>query len=390
MKNFKILNSKKVQLLILMSLVLTLTLGVYIYRGKEISLEVDGNKTEEVSYSKTVGEFLEKEEIDFQEGAYINIPLETEIESNLDIVIINPKAYVIKEKETIKKIKSIYDTADEVLKEQGIELGDRDYTEPALTERLEEEDTIEVFRVEEKVVVETSKIPFEKKREKSNTIYKGKKKLKQKGIEGELATHTKERYVNGELTGSKVVKKEVTTEKQDQIIIDGTKIKPVPKAKVEKAAEAPNRSASRNTESNNKVATVKEAAKEKPAKTAPAKTAPAKAPVKEAVKAKVPSKNNSSNVKRTLTMQATAYSTSEPNLGRYTANGTDLLKNPRVIAVDPNIIPLGTKVSIDGYGTYVAADTGGAIKGNRIDIHFQTVQQCYNFGRRNVTVNILN
>ena len=376
MKNFKILNSKKVKLLILMSLVLTLTLGVYIYTGKEISLEVDGNKTEEVSYSKTVKEFLEKEEIDFQEGAYINLPLETEIEKDLNIVIINPKTYVIKEKEQIKKIKSVYDTADEVLKDKGIELGDRDYTEPALTERLEEEDTIEVFRVEEKVVVETSKIPFEKKREESNAIYKGKMKLKQKGIEGELATHTKERYVNGELTGSKVVKKEVTTEKQDQIVMDGTKIKPVPKAKVEKVSETPNRSASRNTTKSNP-------------KAAP-KATPAKETAKAPVKAQAPSKSQTANVVKTLTMQATGYSTAQPSLGRYTANGTDLLKNPRVIAVDPNVIPLGSRVSIEGYGTYTAADTGGDIKGNRIDIHFETVQQCYSFGRRSVTVQILN
>ena len=251
-----------------------------------------------------------------------------------------------------------------------------DYTEPALTEELEEEATIEVFRVEEKVVVETSKIPFEKKREESKAVYKGEIKLKQKGVDGELATHTKERYVNGELTGSKVVKEEVTIEKQDHIVLDGTKIKPVPKAKVEKVSETPNRSASRNT-----------TAKSTPAKSAPAKASVAKAPVAKAAPAKA--KAPTASVAKTMTMQATAYSTAQPSLSRYTANGTDLLKNPRVIAVDPNVIPLGTRVSIAGYGTYIAADTGGAIKGNRIDIHFQTVEQCYSFGRRNVTLQIL-
>lgn len=87
-----------------------------------------------------------------------------------------------------------------------------------------------------------------------------------------------------------------------------------------------------------------------------------------------------------MTMQATAYSTAQPELGRYTANGTDLHANPMVIAVDPKVIPLGTKVTVEGYGTYVAADTGRAIKGNRIDIHFKTVQECVNFGRRSVNV----
>ena len=87
-----------------------------------------------------------------------------------------------------------------------------------------------------------------------------------------------------------------------------------------------------------------------------------------------------------MTMQATAYSTAQPELGRYTANGTDLHANPMVIAVDPKVIPLGTKVTVEGYGTYMAADTGGAIKGNRIDIHFGTVQECIDFGRKQVDI----
>ncbi len=96
------------------------------------------------------------------------------------------------------------------------------------------------------------------------------------------------------------------------------------------------------------------------------------------------------NSGKTMTMEATAYSTAQPGLSRYTANGTDLHTNPRVIAVDPSVIPLGTKVTVEGYGTYIAADTGGAIKGNRIDIHFNTVQECINFGRKNVKITIHN
>lgn len=96
------------------------------------------------------------------------------------------------------------------------------------------------------------------------------------------------------------------------------------------------------------------------------------------------------NSGKTMIMEATAYSTAQPGLSRYTANGTDLHTNPRVIAVDPSVIPLGTKVTVEGYGTYIAADTGGAIKGNRIDIHFSTVQECINFGRKNVKITIHN
>lgn len=100
----------------------------------------------------------------------------------------------------------------------------------------------------------------------------------------------------------------------------------------------------------------------------------------------VNSSNGSSN---SITMSGTGYSTAQPNLSQFTANGTDLLKNPRVVAVDPTVIPLGTILEVEGYGQYVAADTGGAIKGNRIDIHFQTVAEARQFGRRNVSVTII-
>lgn len=61
----------------------------------------------------------------------------------------------------------------------------------------------------------------------------------------------------------------------------------------------------------------------------------------------------------------------------------------KVIAVDPKVIPLGTKVWVEGYGTAIAGDTGGAIKGNKIDIFVADKTAAYNWGRRVVTVKIL-
>lgn len=91
---------------------------------------------------------------------------------------------------------------------------------------------------------------------------------------------------------------------------------------------------------------------------------------------------------RTLTMQSTAYSYTEGGLTPYTATGIDLRKNSRVIAVDPSVIPLNSLVEVSGYGFAVAGDTGGAIRGNIIDVHFNTVTECRNWGRRTVTVTI--
>lgn len=91
----------------------------------------------------------------------------------------------------------------------------------------------------------------------------------------------------------------------------------------------------------------------------------------------------------TLIVEATAYSYAEAGLSSYTADGTNLVNDPMVIAVDPRVIPLGTMVEIPGYGVFRAADTGGAIVGNKIDVHFPTVAQTYNFGRRTITIRIL-
>lgn len=87
---------------------------------------------------------------------------------------------------------------------------------------------------------------------------------------------------------------------------------------------------------------------------------------------------------KTLTVEATAYT--------FTGNKTATGIEPRegLIAVDPKVVALGSKLYIEGYGYAVAADTGGAINGNRIDVFFSTLRQCINWGRRPVKIYILN
>lgn len=90
---------------------------------------------------------------------------------------------------------------------------------------------------------------------------------------------------------------------------------------------------------------------------------------------------------KVLRVEATAYSSAEVGMGNYTAMGT--LCRRGVIAVDPGIIPLGTKVFIPGYGYAVAEDTGGAIVGHKIDIAFDTVAECFEFGRQFIDIYIV-
>ena len=94
---------------------------------------------------------------------------------------------------------------------------------------------------------------------------------------------------------------------------------------------------------------------------------------------------------KTMTVEATAYTAYCEGCSGTTANGTNLRANPhlKVIAVDPRIIPLGTKVWVEGYGEAIAADTGGAIKGNKIDVFIPNLNSAYEWGRRTVTIKVL-
>ncbi|AGY46944.1 3D domain-containing protein [Bacillus phage CampHawk] len=104
------------------------------------------------------------------------------------------------------------------------------------------------------------------------------------------------------------------------------------------------------------------------------------------VASSTPSKDSSKG--RTLTMVATAYTASCAGCSGVTTTGIDLRDNPsmKVIAVDPNVIPLGSRVHVEGYGYAIAGDTGGAIKGNKIDIFVPNRQDALAWGVRTVKV----
>ncbi len=101
---------------------------------------------------------------------------------------------------------------------------------------------------------------------------------------------------------------------------------------------------------------------------------------------------------RELQVVATAY-TADPLENGYKAGdqvksamGHNLTANPnmKLIAVDPSVIPLGSKVWVEGYGVAIAGDTGGAIKGNKIDVLMPDKGTSSNWGRKTVTVKVLN
>lgn len=113
-----------------------------------------------------------------------------------------------------------------------------------------------------------------------------------------------------------------------------------------------------------------------------------------ASKENAPEANASSTNKtasKEIIVEASAYTASCEGCSGITSTGMNLKTNPdaKVISVDPAVIPLGSKVYVEGYGEAIAGDTGGAIKGKRIDVFFPSQQDAINFGVKQLKVTIL-
>ncbi|TAA72598.1 3D domain-containing protein [Planococcus salinarum] len=120
-------------------------------------------------------------------------------------------------------------------------------------------------------------------------------------------------------------------------------------------------------------------------------SAPAPAPAQSTAPAQTSAPAPSSQSGKEMTVSATAYTAFCVGCSGTTYTGIDLRANPnqKVIAVDPTVIPLGSKVWVEGYGVAIAGDIGGAIKGNKIDVFIPSQEAALQWGRKNVTIKIL-
>ncbi|HHP5664624.1 TPA: cell wall-binding protein EntC [Bacillus paranthracis] len=161
-------------------------------------------------------------------------------------------------------------------------------------------------------------------------------------------------------------------------------------AKAREAAKAQEAAEAREAAKAQAAAEAQEAAKAREA--AKAQKPATQQPVAKETETSTPSSS------RELRVVATAY-TADPLENGYKAGdqvksalGHNLTANPnmKLIAVDPSVIPLGSKVWVEGYGVAIAGDTGGAIKGNKIDVLMPDKGTSSNWGRKTVTVKVLN
>ncbi len=231
----------------------------------------------------------------------------------------------------VETVGDLMETLDDVISADYVLQGDISKS-TELTKNM----VIDLTSITEKKTTKTETIAYDTEIRENPDLEEGKEKVLQEGEDGELSIITKENYSGTKLISSEVVGELVTKEAKNKIIERGTKKEELPIVELKKE--------------------------------------PANVTVSAAG-------NNSLNV------VATGYTPGDPGCTGITYTGTKASRG--TIAVDPKVIPFGTKLYIPGYGYGVAADTGGAIKGNKIDLCYETRAEALNWGIKNITVYVV-
>ncbi|OWR27493.1 hypothetical protein CDO73_22135 [Saccharibacillus sp. O23] len=306
--------------------------AVNITTAVPVTLEVDGKSKQAYTAEKTVEAALASWNIDFGAHDKISVPLSSNIQEGGKIAIDTAIPVNLKADGEAKTTYTTARTVEAALADWGIKLGSDDKVYPGTTTPLTENLDVSVYRINKFTAEQEVVVPYSTIEKEDSALLKGKKKTVQAGVNG-VTVHTVEKvYQDGEFVTKYVVDKKVKTEKQDEIVAIGTKEPVVEKtfAKLEAA----------------------------------------------------PASSTGFEYKKVLTgVSMTAYSSQEPGIGTRTATGTTVTEG-RTIAVDPNVIPLGWWVYIEGIGYRKAEDTGGAIKGKKIDVYYDSLQTALNFGRK--------
>ena len=155
----------------------------------------------------------------------------------------------------------------------------------------------------------------------------------------------------------------------------------------ERQIAAAKKAEAEKTESESNLVHVSKVEEKRKTNSAPQTSSPS---VKTETTVKTPKKTETETNKKSFDVSSTAYTASCSGCSGITSTGIDLNKNSstKVIAVDPSVIPLGSLVHVEGYGYAIAGDTGGAIRGNKIDVFVPTKKEAMNWGVRTVKVTI--
>lgn len=326
--------------------------------GKDITLTIDDHDQHYITTADTVGEFLQNEGLQLSAHDEVTFEESDEIVDGMHLNL--AKAFQITINDGGKK-KKVWTTTNQTYKQV---LADNDITykqdsddkmNVKPNDHVKKGKNLSITRIDyvykEKEIAE----PFETVKKYDDSLSKGTEKVTQSGENGLTKVTYRVRKKNNKHTDQEVISENTLRQTKNRIVVIGTK---EPTTTV---AQMSNKSASASNKN----------AEKAQASTKKADTKPV--------------------AKRTLTMSASAYTANCGGCSGFTATGINLKANPnaKVVAVDPSVIPLGTKVWVEGYGVAIAGDTGGAIHGNRIDLHVASSSQAHAFGTRTVTVKIL-
>ncbi|MCY8534453.1 ubiquitin-like domain-containing protein [Bacillus vallismortis] len=325
---------------------ITADMDVVYEAAKPVKLTINGKEKTLWSTAKTVGALLDEQDVDVKEHDQIDPAIDTDISKDMQINIEPAFRVTVNDAGKQKKIWTTSTTVADFLKQQKMNIKDEDKIKPALDAKLTKgKADITITRIEKVTDVVEEKIAFDVKKQEDASLEKGEEKVVQKGKEGKLKKHFEVVKENGKEVSRELVKEETAEQSKDKVIAVGTK-QSSPKVEKVSASGDSKTVVSRSNESTGKV----------------------------------------------MTVSSTAYTASCSGCSGHTATGVNLKNNPnaKVIAVDPNVIPLGSKVHVEGYGYAIAADTGSAIKGNKIDVFFPEKSSAYRWGNKTVKIKVLN
>lgn len=337
--------------------------------SNKVLLTIDGETEEYHTTAETVGEFFQKEGLEFSKHDEITQNNAEDIRDNIEIEVEKAFPVVVKNgKDDEEKLWTTGGgTVKELLKENDISYEKKDKIKPGLKKKVKEDMEISITKVKKEEEKEEESIPFETEEEEDSSLEKGKTETKQEGKEGTVVKTYEVTYENGKEVKRKEIDEKVVEEEQNEIIAVGTKEEPKSEPKKEKKSE----------EKSEKKSEEKSELKAEPTKSS-------------ADSSDDSSSSESSSGGKEMTMEATAYGPDCSGCSGVSATGMNLKdSSAKVIAVDPSVIPLGSRVWVEGYGEAVAGDTGGAIKGNRIDVLYPSESEAGSWGRKSVNVKVL-
>ncbi len=305
-------------------------------QAKEVTISVDGNQSKVWTTETQVKDILKEANIEVSEHDSLVQGLDTEIGADNKIDI--QKAFQVSLVDGINK-RQVWSTSTTVanfLKQQGIQLNEFDRVENNLKDVLTPESKITVVRVEKVIDVVEDSLDFAIEKKQDASMQKGKQKVVKAGEKGTISRTYEIVKENGQVVAKNLQSEKVIKEPKEQLVAVGTKTVVASAATVSRGSAEP------------------------------------------------------SNGKE-FYVTATAYTPYCKGCSGTSATGINLRSGGlKVIAVDPSVIKLGSKVWVEGYGTAVAGDTGGAIKGNKIDILVQSETQASNWGIKKVRIKVLN